>query len=84
MRPVQKFSVEYLEQCQKMTPDQIIKFLEGFRLVHAKNGSVRKSRTKLISIKVEEDLLGTFRTQCNILGVPYQTQIKKIMQEWLK
>lgn len=68
-----------------MTPEQIVKFLEGFRLIHAKSDTAeRKSRTKLISIKIEEDLLEAFRTQCNLLGVPYQTQIKKIMKTWLR
>lgn len=85
MRPVQKFDSDYLEICKKMKPEQIIKFLEGFRQIHAKNEILkRKSQTKLISIKVEENLLDAFRTQCHLLGVPYQTQIKKIMQSWLE
>lgn len=30
-RPVQYFTKEYLQQCKKMTPMQIIQFLEEFR-----------------------------------------------------
>jgi hypothetical protein len=31
MRPVQTFTDEYLEQGRRMTPDQVIRFLEDFR-----------------------------------------------------
>lgn len=35
MRPVQYFTDEYLEQCKQMTPEQILQFLEDFRLMFA-------------------------------------------------
>lgn len=35
MRPVQYFTDEYLEQCKQMTPEQILQFLEEFRLLFA-------------------------------------------------
>lgn len=35
MRPVQYFTDEYLEQCKLMTPEQILQFLEEFRLLFA-------------------------------------------------
>lgn len=35
MRPVQYFSDAYLEQCRQMTPEQILQFLEEFRLLFA-------------------------------------------------
>lgn len=81
MKALQKFTPEYLEHCRSMTPDQIAKFLDEFRLIHGEkpvNGG-----SKLISIKVPKNLLSTFRTQCQLCGVPYQTQIKKLMTEWL-
>jgi len=31
-RPIQYFSAEYLEQCKALTPQQIVEFLEDFRL----------------------------------------------------
>jgi hypothetical protein len=34
-RPVQYFSDEYLEQCKALTPQQIVEFLEDFRLAFA-------------------------------------------------
>lgn len=83
MKAVQKFTVEYLEQCKKMKPEQIVKFLDDFRKIHGQSVAQQiKVKTRLISIKVEEDLLATFKAQCQLLGVPYQTQIKKLMRKW--
>ena len=79
MRPVQTFSDDYLQQCRQMTPDQIIRFLEDFRTLQ----SSRPSRAKLISLKVPENLLASFKARAALIGVPYQTQIKLLMREWL-
>lgn len=80
MKAVQYFSDEYLEQCRQMTPGQILQFLDEFRQLH---GADKRSRSKLISIKVPENLLGAFRTRAELEGVPYQTQIKVLMKEWV-
>ena len=80
MKPVQYFSDEYLQHCQKMTPDQIIRFLDDFRQLH---GSSIRSQSKLISIKVPENLLNTFKARAALIGVPYQTQIKALMKAWV-
>lgn len=79
MRPVQLFTDEYLAQCREMKPDQVIRFLEDFRKLHAK----RPARSRLISLKVPEDLLHAFRQRAELAGVPYQTQIKRLMREWV-
>jgi predicted DNA binding CopG/RHH family protein len=79
MRPVQFFADEYLERCQGMTADQVIRFLEDFRTLHAS----RPSRSKLISLKVPEDLLEAFRQRAELAGVPYQSRIKQLMREWV-
>ena len=81
MKTLQKFSDEYLEHCKKMSPQQILEFLENFRILHY---GTRKQKTRLISIKVLEPLLEAFRTKCEGHGVKYQTQIKALMEEWLK
>ncbi len=81
MRAQQKFSKEYLEQSSKLSPQEILQFLEDFKNLHQKN---RKVKTKLISIKVQEDLLHAFQTQCQLKGLKYQTQIKALMENWLK
>jgi predicted DNA binding CopG/RHH family protein len=80
MKAVQYFSDEYLEQCKKMTPEQIVRFLDDFRQLQ---GVQPESRSKLISLKVPEDLLRAFRARCDMEGVKYQTQIKKLMSSWL-
>lgn len=79
MRPVQFFTDEQLEQCRGMTTDQVIRFLEDFRTLHAG----RPSRSKLISLKVPENLLEAFRQRAEQAGVPYQAQIKRLMREWV-
>ena len=80
-RPIQYFSEDYLRHCSEMTSEQIVVFLDQFRLLNAKTG---KLKSRLISLKVDETLLHAFRTQSQLLGVPYQTQIKRLMHEWLE
>jgi hypothetical protein len=80
MKPVQYFSDEYLAQCRAMTPDQIIGFLDDFRQLH---GSTIPVKSKLISIKVPENLLHVFKEQAARAGTPYQTKIKVLMKEWI-
>ncbi len=79
MRAIQHFSDEYLEQCRGMTPDQVIRFLDDFRRLH---GS-RPAASKLISMKVPEDLLNAFKTRAKMANTPYQTQIKVLMKAWV-
>lgn len=78
MKAVQYFSDHHLDQCKELTTEQILQFLSDFQQLH----NQQKKRTKLISIKVPEDLLGAFRTKAELAKVPYQTQIKKLMQQW--
>jgi len=78
-RPVQYFSDEYLERAKELTPDQILQFLEDFRTLY----SQQHEKCKLISMKVEPSLLRAFKTKCELLGVPYQKQIKELMQAFL-
>ena len=82
MKPVQYFNDDYLNKTSTATPEQIVVFLEEFRLMQAP--SKTPSRSKLISLKVAEDLLSVFRAKCEIEGVKYQTQIKKLMSQWIK
>ncbi len=80
MRPVQKFSNEYLERCREMSHDEIVHFLDDFRSVHAN----ARSKSRLISMKVPEDLLAAFKAKARLCNIAYQTQIKKLMIAWLK
>ena len=78
--PVQRFSDEYLERCRELSPEDIVRFLEDFRKLHG----AATARSRLISLKVPEPLLAAFKAKARLHGVPYQTQIKTIMQAWLE
>jgi predicted DNA binding CopG/RHH family protein len=80
MNPLQRFSKGQLERTRKMTPQQILSFIEGYRAIHLPR---RKQRSKLISLKLSEPLLRAFKDKSQISGVPYQTQIKALMRQWL-
>ncbi len=79
-RPVQKFSKEYLDKCQNLKTKEIVKFVEDFRVLY---GQKKPSVSKVISIKIPEDLLEAFRAKAKLNEIPYQTQIKKLMMQWL-
>ncbi len=63
-----------------MTSDQIIEFLENYRMLF----SMTPEKSQLISLKIEPSLLKAFKRRAELEGIPYQTQIKKLMKEWLK
>lgn len=79
-RSIQKFSTEYLESCRQLKPHDILTFLEDFRLLHSNS---QKDKSKLISIKIPRSLLEAFRKKALLNSTPYQTQIKKLMMDWL-
>ena len=79
-RPVQYFSDEYLKRSKELSPDQVLQFLEDFSMLH----SHEQEKCQLISMKIEPSLLRAFKIQCELLDIPYQKQIKKLMREWLK
>jgi len=81
MKAVQYFTQEYLQHCQQMTSEQILRFLDGFRLLHAQR--VQKPQ-KLISLRVDERLLKLFRFKAGTEGKKYQTKIKELMQKYLE
>jgi len=78
-RPVQHFTDEYLARCREMSPEEVVQFLEDFRRLHG--GA--QTESKLISMKVPVALLETFKARCRLEGLRYQTQIKRLMSDWL-
>ncbi len=80
MKTLQKFSPEYLEQCKKMKPEQILKFQDDFRKLHGANKS---DSTELISLRVPKALLDSFKARAEMENLRYQTQIKALMQAWV-
>ena len=78
-KTLQIFSEESLKNTKGMTPEQIIKFLEDFRSLHLKKEPVK---SKLISIRIPEDLLNVFKVKSKINKISYQAKIKELMKEW--
>lgn len=79
-KALQIFTDEYLEYSKKLTPRQVVDFLEDFRQIAAAGKS---SKSVLISMKVPENLLNAFKMQAKLQGRPYQTMIKDLMREHL-
>lgn len=79
-KTIQYFNKEYLERCAELTPEQIIDFLENYRMLVA--GVPEKC--KLISLKIEPSLLNAFKRKSQLQGVHYQTKIKQLMRDWIK
>lgn len=78
-KPIQYFNKEYVERCRDLTPDQILEFLENFQAL----SSEVPEKCQLISLKIEPSLLEAFKTKSKLSGVAYQTQIKKLMRQWI-
>lgn len=79
MKTKQFFTDEYLDLCQSMSHQQIVEFLNNFMDLHTRV----EDPTKMISIKVKESLLESFKMKAKSQGLKYQTQIKKLMESWL-
>ncbi|MBA2726853.1 MAG: hypothetical protein H0U49_01605 [Parachlamydiaceae bacterium] len=79
-KPIQYFNKEYIERCRGLTPDQILEFLENFQKLMF--GTAEKCQ--LISLKIEPSLLKAFKFKSKLSGVAYQTQIKKVMKDWVE
>jgi predicted DNA binding CopG/RHH family protein len=79
MRPIQYFSEEYLNVCQNFSTGDILNFIENFKILTL--GS-KKAETKLISIKIETDLLELFKRKANLENKRYQTKIKELMKKY--
>lgn len=78
-RPIQYFSDEYVARSKELTPDEVLQFLDDWQKLHSDS----HEKCQLISMKIEPSLLRAFKTRCELMGIPYQKQIKKLMKEWL-
>jgi len=83
-RPVQYFSQEYIDQCQKMSLKEIIEKVDQqqqfFWKMHLEENF---DQSVLISLKVPKNLLQKFKQVAEENNLKYQTQIKNLMQDWL-
>jgi hypothetical protein len=57
-----------------------IEWLEAMREL---NKAKKVQKSKLISMKIEPDLLNAFKLKCEIEKRPYTTKIKELMEEFL-
>jgi predicted DNA binding CopG/RHH family protein len=71
-------------QVTKVTPEFLLQRLENLRFYLHLEEKKELGKSKLISMKVPEPLLDAFKEKSQVLGVPYQTQIKILMKDWLK
>lgn len=79
-KAVQFSDKEYIKRCRELTPDQILEFIDDFQ----KLMTDKPEKCQLISLKVEPSLLRAFKMKAKLAGVAYQTQIKKLMKDWLR
>jgi uncharacterized protein (DUF4415 family) len=80
MKALQIFNPGYLRESRKMSTEQALEFLEDFRKLAVSAG---KSPSRLISLRVEEDLLGAFQQKARLEGARYQTKIKELMRKYV-
>ncbi len=78
MKPIQYFDDEYLKQSRSFSTEAILEYLENFRLMQKP-----EDKSRLISMKVSESLLESFKAKSELHQVKYQTQIKKLMIDWV-
>jgi hypothetical protein len=79
-KTIQYMTEEQIEAGLTMNIRERLQFVEDFISLSLSAGP---SKSKLISLKVPEDLLRMFRRQCELNQVAYQTQIKKLMSDWV-
>lgn len=81
MKTLQKFSAEYLKECKKLKNEEVVQFLEDFRVLH---GGGDKGKSRLISLRAPENILACCKKKARLNKVPYQTQLKQLMLDWLE
>jgi len=57
-----------------------IEWLEAMREL---NKAKKVQKSKLITMKIDPDLLNAFKLKCKIENRPYTTKIKELMEEFL-
>lgn len=63
-----------------MTPNQVMEFLDSFQQVV----SGQDQKTKLISMRVPENVLETFKVIAKNKNQKYQSVIVQLMRDWIK
>ena len=81
MKAIQYFDGEYLEACRHFSVEDILQFIEGFRQLALGSPT---AKMKLISMKIETDLLDHFRRKAALENRPYQSKIKDLMRRYCR
>ena len=77
----QFFSKEALERSMDLSPDQALEFLENFKKLHSET---QPQPSKLISIKIPDSLLHSFKLLAKLKNKKYQTWIKELMAQEIR
>lgn len=77
-KPVQYFTDEYLENCKKLSTDQILRFLDDYRKLQVAPGKLMQ-----INLRVPTNVLKAFKARATREGISYQKKIKELMAEWV-
>lgn len=80
-RATQHFSESYLKESQRLSPTDVVRFIEEFQRIHSQSEA---GDSVMISLRIDRGLLEAFRTRAKLEGIRYQTKIKSLMEEWIK
>ncbi len=69
----------YSAEQAKLSPEQAFQFLNDFQLMVAE----QDTKSKLISLRVPENILSAFKIQAKSKNYKYQSLIVKLMREWI-
>ncbi len=79
------FTENYLRDCQNFSAGEIVKYLDDFRALTVSSVATapKNDKSRLISMRVEERLLETFRKKAGKEGYKYQTKLKELMRSYI-
>lgn len=64
----------------ELTPEQVLQFMSDFsETVHGID-----KKTKLISLRVPENILNSFKVKAKLDNRKYQSLIVQLMRDWIK
>lgn len=78
-RTLQVHTKNRLQEGQKLKKEEIVQFIDDFQKVMTGD----EGKRKLISLRVPEKLLELFKKKSEIQSTPYQTQLVRLMREWV-
>lgn len=65
-------------RADRMSPEEVARFLDDF----AKTTSGVDAKTRLISLRVPENVLDSFKMKAKLKGLKYQSEIVRLMRNW--